>query len=250
MEDVDLGISEAEIIAAIDELDGMNPRERALKFLNLKQDNLELTRHAFYDTALTGLLNKAGLIDKLNAIELSLDKTPQHEEEKRRGNEVSYTVFDGRDLHWINNTYGQDAGDQFLLDIAVAASAIARRENDLATSIRLPTGQQESGVAARGGSASDEFVVVNTGIDREGVDGQVKELEKILNQKEAEAQKKYPGIKYGLSIAKAIKRPDESVTQGFIRTMASLHEAKEAKKLSEEKGQTTGDIPAGGIWVD
>ena len=60
MEDVDLGISEAEIIAAIDELDGMNPRERALKFLNLKQDNLELTRHAFYDTALTGLLNKAG----------------------------------------------------------------------------------------------------------------------------------------------------------------------------------------------
>ncbi|KKR00485.1 MAG: hypothetical protein UT24_C0012G0107 [Candidatus Woesebacteria bacterium GW2011_GWB1_39_12] len=241
--------SAAEVHSKVEELSGMGKEQVALHVLEVEFENMKLRRQAYYDTALTFLLNKTGLIEELDAIEVSSEKSVQVEGEQRGSSDIGYIVADAVDLHLVNNTYGQDAGDLYLLDIASTASLIARRENDLVTTVKIPSSASRPGIAARGGARSDEFVVVNSGVDREGLDERVGIWERILKERETEAQKRYPGIKYSLSIVKTLRRPGEKVTDGFVRAMSSLHIAKEERKSREGQDQTKDELPAGGIWV-
>ncbi len=105
-----------------------------------RRTRFELHRRALYDE-LTGLPNRAHLINQLR---LAVDNAQEI------GDEVAVMFVDLNKFKAVNDTYGHEAGDQILIEVAERLRRVCR------------TGDT---VARLGG---DEFVVVCTGIlDRE-----------------------------------------------------------------------------------
>ena len=93
-------------------------RERALR--QAKSENAELTAHAMTDP-LTGLANRRGMEAELKRM---LAKT------ERDGSTIAVAFIDLDGFKSINDTYGHDVGDQFLIHIARKLTA-AMRPSDL-----------------------------------------------------------------------------------------------------------------------
>lgn len=174
-------------------------RERALR--QAKTENAELTAHAMTDP-LTGLTNRRGMEAELKRM---LART------ERDGSAIVVAFIDLDGFKAINDTYGHDVGDQFLIHIARRLTA-AVRPGDL--------------VARAGG---DEFIVLAQSSGP--ADGLRERLETATIGPFAF---KHCDLQYGgASVGVARTSPgDHDISEILKDADAAMYEAKRARKAA------------------
>jgi diguanylate cyclase (GGDEF)-like protein/PAS domain S-box-containing protein len=161
---------------------------------------LELERRARYDD-LTGLLNRAEIIDRLNAILIH---------PRRVGREIAVAFCDIDDFHQINETYGHAGGDEALRCLAERFASVVR-DDDL--------------VARFGG---DEILVVLPGVH--GLDQAIGVADKLRRQALAPIPADEQAISVSLSIGVTLAHRDESADSLIARADDAMFAAKAGGK--------------------
>ena len=179
-------------------------RERAMRLVNA--ENAELSTHALADP-LTGLANRRRMEqDLLRMLAAS----------QRDGKSLAVAFIDLDGFKAINDQYGHDFGDEFLIHIARALTSVVR-PTDL--------------VARTGG---DEFVVLAPGA-----------IASVLRDRLEEATigrfsyGKFTIDYLGGSVGVATISPgDHSVTEVLSKADSAMYEVKRARKSQPEFRQT------------
>ena len=167
---------------------------------DLKRQQLELERLAHHD-ALTGLPNRSWLNDKLD---FAIAQAEQHKEHLA----VCFMDLDG--FKRINDSFGHEAGDQLLVEVAQRLLAASR-----ATDI----------VSRLGG---DEFVLVFTNMARE-------ECHRLANRIMASIEQPFDILSHEIRISTSIGVaifPEAGVTSGDL-----LRVADQAMYLAKQSGR-------------
>lgn len=170
-------------------------RERYIA--TLRQDNAVLSAHALTDP-LTGIANRRALVEALGR---TLARAARH------NGSVLIAFIDLDGFKGINDRFGHDAGDRFLIEIAR----------------RLAGATRAAELVARYGG--DEFVVVAEGARPD----ELKQcLERVIagDYEFGETRIDYPGASIGVTFAE----PDEYTEVLLARADAAMYKVKRARR--------------------
>lgn len=170
-------------------------RERYIA--TLRQDNAVLSAHALTDP-LTGIANRRALVEALGR---TLARAARH------NGSVLIAFIDLDGFKGINDRFGHDAGDRFLIEIAR----------------RLAGATRAAELVARYGG--DEFVVVAEGARPDELK---QRLERVIagDYEFGETRIDYPGASIGVTFAE----PDESTEVLLARADAAMYKVKRARR--------------------
>ena len=150
----------------------------------------ELQRDAFIEP-LTGVLNRAGWINRAEHIEAIVDRTAE---------DVAIVMLDLDLLKLVNDTDGHSAGDELLQLTAQTVQSVVRR----------------SDVVGRLGG--DEFGVAVRGVDRDRAGELVERLRNALDRMGVE-----------VSIGMALKSEAKTLKDSFILSDRRMYDEKRSK---------------------
>ena len=132
---------------------------------------------------LTGLPNLRALNEQMDLLDGLWTRNHRQGIEEPKG---AIIALDLTALHATNKTYGDPAGDQYLIDVSTSTNAAIRRDVDK---------------AFRKGDRSDEYTLVLLGEEeKKGIEIVMDRVDLELKTREIEARKKYPGISYSVSM--------------------------------------------------
>lgn len=163
----------------------------------LRQDNAVLSTHALTDP-LTGIANRRALVEALGR---TLARAARH------NGSVLIAFIDLDGFKGINDRFGHDAGDRFLVEIAR----------------RLAGATRAAELVARYGG--DEFVVVAEGARPDELK---QRLERVIagDYEFGETRIDYPGASIGVTFAE----PDEYTEVLLARADAAMYKVKRARR--------------------
>lgn len=190
--------------------------------VELEYQNVILENRAKVDQV-TGIPNEKAFDDMLDGLQARY---------QRDGLSGTFITADLTGLHDANDKYGRSAGgDDYLRSVALALKGASR----------------ESDRSFRMGTAADEFVLYLPGNNSKGVvDDVLDRVDSNLNKIQADLQKKYPGISFGLSYAISNFGDGVAPTEAYFETSNKMGEAKDSKKKAG--GGRVGNV--GRIYID
>ena len=167
---------------------------------NVVEVELELERRARYDD-LTGLLNRAEIIERLNAILVH---------PRRAGREIAVAFCDIDSFHQVNETHGHAGGDEALRCLAARFASVVR-DDDLVARF-----------------AGDEILVVLPGVH--DLDDAIVVAEKLRQQAVAPIRADEHRISVSVSIGVTLAHSHESADSLIARADAAMFAAKAGGK--------------------